>query len=108
MDPRVKPEGDRKESVLESDNFYKVMPRFGTNRPGIFELMKKKIGRSLEFFALQKIGMTKDRIIGRSLDVFWRKRGMTSLKNWRGGMVVLLSRLFCTSIEVALSGVEDF
>ena len=58
MDPRVKPEGDRKESVLESDNFYKVMPRFGTNRPGIFELMKKKIGRSLEFFALQKIGMT--------------------------------------------------
>jgi len=57
---------------------------------------------------MQKIGMTKDRIIGRSLDVFWRKRGMTSLKNWRGGMVVLLSRLFCTSIEVALSGVEDF
>jgi len=70
--------------------------------------LNKIIGRSLEFFAMQKIGMTKDRIIGRSLDVFWRKRGMTSLKNWRGGMVVLLSRLFCTSIEVALSGVEDF
>ena len=35
-----------------------VMPRFGTNRPGIFELGKNKIGRSLEFFATQKIGMT--------------------------------------------------
>jgi len=88
IDPRVKPEGDRKESVPEGDerrknvpegderwknmpegngiinmyrddNFYKVMSRFGTNRHGIFELMKKKIGSSL--------------------DVFWRKRGMTML-----------------------------
>jgi len=49
IDPRVKPEGDRKESVPEGDergrkpegnNYYIVMPRFGTNRPGIFELMK--------------------------------------------------------------------
>jgi len=58
IDPRVKPEGDRKESVPEGDrkesvpegderrrkpegnNFYTVMPRFGTNRNGIFELMK--------------------------------------------------------------------
>ena len=47
IDPRVKPEGDRKESVPEGDergkkpegnNYYIVMPRFGTNRPGIFEL----------------------------------------------------------------------
>jgi len=35
-----------------------VMPRFGTNRQAIFELGKNKIGRSLEFFATQKIGMT--------------------------------------------------
>jgi len=49
IDPRVKPEGDRKESVPEGDergrkpegnNFYIVIPRFGTNRHGIFELMK--------------------------------------------------------------------
>jgi len=49
IDPRVKPEGDRKESVPEGDergrksegaNFYKVMPWFGTNRQTIFELMK--------------------------------------------------------------------
>ena len=58
IDPRVKPEGDRKESVPEGDrkesvpegdergkkpegnNYYIVMPRFGTNRPGIFELIK--------------------------------------------------------------------
>ena len=49
IDPRVKPVGDRKESVpegdergrkSEGDNFYKVMPRFGTNRQTIFELMK--------------------------------------------------------------------
>ena len=49
IDPRVKPEGDRKESVpegdergkkLEGNNYYIVMPRFGTNRQGIFELMK--------------------------------------------------------------------
>jgi len=63
------PEGDRKESVFEGggrwknvsegDNLYKVMPRLGTNRPGIFELGKNRIGRSL--------------------DVFWRKRGMTLL-----------------------------
>jgi len=87
IDPRVKPEGDRKESVPEGDrkenvpegdrkesvfegggrwknapegdNLYKVMPRFGTNRSGIFELGKNKIGRSF--------------------DVFWRKRGMTLL-----------------------------
>ena len=58
IDPRVKPEGDRKESVPEgdeirenvpndggiinmyrNDNYYKVMPRFGTNRQGIFELV---------------------------------------------------------------------
>jgi len=47
IDPRVKPKGDRKESVPEGDergrkpednNFYTVMPRFGTNRNGIFEL----------------------------------------------------------------------
>ena len=48
IDPRVKPEGDRKESVPEGDergrkpegdNFYKVTPRFCTNRNGIFELV---------------------------------------------------------------------
>ena len=48
IDPRVKPEGDgRWKNVLEGDergrkpegnNFYTVMPRFGTNRQGIFEL----------------------------------------------------------------------
>ena len=68
IDPRVKPEGDRKErvpegderrkSVPEGDNLYKVMPRFGTNRQTIFELGRNKIGRFLEFFATQKIGMT--------------------------------------------------
>jgi len=77
-------EGDRKENVPEGDNLYKVMPRLGTNRQAIFELDEKlnnrkipgifcaaknrddfnvgmtvlKIGRSLEFFATQKIGMT--------------------------------------------------
>ena len=60
------PEGDRKESVPEGDNLYKVMPRFGTNRHGIFELENNKIGRSL--------------------DVFLRKRGVTSLKDWLGAM----------------------
>ena len=67
IDPRVKPEGDRKESVPEgdrkesvseddeirknvpeggdiinmyrNDNYYKVMPRLGTNRHAIFKLV---------------------------------------------------------------------
>ena len=44
---------------MRKNIFYTVMPRFGTNRQGIFELGKNKIiGRSLEFFAKQKIGMT--------------------------------------------------
>ena len=78
VDPRVKPEGDRKENVPEGDrkesvfegggrwknapegdNLYKVMLRFGTNRQTIFELGRNKIGSFL--------------------DVFWRKRGMTLL-----------------------------
>jgi len=49
IDPRVKPEGDeiRKNvpndggiiNMYRNDNYYKVMPRFGTNRQGIFELV---------------------------------------------------------------------
>jgi len=94
IDPRVKPEGDRKECVIEGDrkecgiegdrkesgiegdrkesvakggkrwknvpecdNFFKVMPRFGTNCHGIFELEKNKIGRSLDL-AYRLGGMT--------------------------------------------------
>ena len=76
MDPRVKPEGDRKESVPEGDerrknvpegdrkesvpvgderrksvpegdNLYKVLPRFGTNRQTIFELDEKLNNRKI-------------------------------------------------------------
>jgi len=64
IDPRVKPEGDRKESMPEGDrkesvpegdergrkpegnNYYIVMPRFGTNRNGIFELDNENVNRS--------------------------------------------------------------
>jgi len=50
----------------------------GDNRgQAIFELGKNKLIRSpLEFFALQKIGVTILKI-GRFLDIFWRKRGRT-------------------------------
>ena len=50
IDPRGNPEGDRKESVPEGDergrkpegnNHYIVMPRFGTNRQGIFEFWRR-------------------------------------------------------------------
>ena len=57
IDPRVKPEGDRKESVPEGgekwknvpegDNLYKVMPRLGTNRQAIFELDEKLNNRKI-------------------------------------------------------------
>ena len=56
----------------------------GDNRgQAIFELGKNKlIRRPLEFFALQKIGVTVLKI-GRSLDDCLRNRGMTVNKNWR-------------------------
>jgi len=56
IDPRVKPEGDCRRKTPEGDergrkpecdNFYKVMPRFGTNRPGIFELDDKLNNRNI-------------------------------------------------------------
>ena len=56
---------DRKESVLEDDSLYLIR-------------------RSLEFFAMQKIGMTSLKI-GRLLDDCCRDQGMTSLKDWFGG-----------------------
>ena len=57
IDPRVKPEGDRKESVPEGDergrkppydNLKKSSHRVGTRGQTIFELEKNKIGRSLD------------------------------------------------------------
>ena len=109
IDPRVKPVGDRKESVpegdergrkSEGDNFYKVMPRFGTNRQTIFELMKniklslreaclrapwqsqqnKLISRDAHVGFSILLSMTKDKIIGRSLDLAYRLGGMTKDK----------------------------
>ena len=70
MDPRVKPEGDGRESVSEGDNSLLSSLRAVTRGQAIFELIsnslqfplikegRNKIGRCLEFFALQKIGMT--------------------------------------------------
>ena len=50
------------------------------------------ICRSLEFFALQKIGMTGFKgLIGRSLDACLRKRGMTNKKGCQlGGMTLFV------------------
>ena len=54
-----------------------VIAPSGYARSSDFRVSENKlIRRPLEFFALQKIGVTVLKI-GRSLDVFWRKRGMT-------------------------------
>ena len=134
IDPRVKPEGDRKECVIEGDrkecvakgderwknvpecdNFFKVMPRFGTNCHGIFELdnnklslrgehlcltwqsqQNKKISRDAYVNPMGFLSMTKDRI-GRSLDLAYRLGGMTKDKLIsRGAHVGTLSLLSMT------------
>jgi len=109
------PEGDeRRKNVPEGDNLYQVMPRLGTNRSGIFELddklnnrkipgifcdeknrddlnLRKTIFKQSSLQAVtrgQAIFELEKNKIGRSFDVFWRKRGMTSLKDWLGGMTV--------------------
>ena len=59
IDPRVKPEGDGRRRAPEGDESGKSSLRGGNRGLAIFELGKNKlIRRSLEFFALQKIGVT--------------------------------------------------
>ena len=56
----------------------------GRRGQAIFELGKNKlIRRPLEFFALQKIGVTIVFLIGKSLDDCLRNRGMTIKKYMR-------------------------
>jgi len=46
----------------------------------------KLISRDAHVETSSLLSMTKDRIIGRSLDLAYRLGGMTSLKDWFGGM----------------------
>ena len=91
IDPRVKhegdvkrrkPEGDAKRRVLEGDGKKKVIAPSRQARSSNFQVSGNKlIRRLLEFFALQKIGVTVLKI-GRSLDDCLRNRGIVHVKNF--------------------------
>ena len=67
-------------SLRGADNINKVIAPSGYARSSDLRVSENiLIRRPLEFVALQKIGVTILKI-GRSLDVFWRKRGMTIKK----------------------------
>ena len=91
IDPRVKPEGDGREKEPEGDGREKEPEGDGKKkviapsrqaRSSNFQVSGNKlIRRLLEFFALQKIGVTVLKI-GRSLDDCLRNRGIVHVKNF--------------------------